>query len=278
MLTRILTGMCLVLVAIPLLWLSDTVVFVIAIGLLSAIGVYEMLRCLGVHKNYLLSLPSYTVAFIIPAITRFSDEFSDNGLVLFAFFYVYMLYVLACAMFSGGRILFRDAARAIASTVYIVCGFSCLVATRDMEHGMFLLIMAIVIAFSTDIFAYFTGMFFGRHKLIPAVSPKKTVEGAIGGTLISAAAFVGCGFLYSHLYDGVQPNVFSLFICGAALSIVSQIGDLIASFIKRESGIKDYGKLFPGHGGVLDRFDSVIAVAPILYLLLADPRLLTIFG
>lgn len=277
MLTRILTGMCLVLVAIPIILLSDTVVFVIAVGLLSAIGVFEMLRCLGIHKNYWLSLPSYAVALVIPAITRFSDGFADSGLMLFAFFYVYMLYALACAMFSGGKILFKDAAKVIVSTAYIVCGFSCLIATRDLPHGMFLLIMAIVVAFATDIFAYFSGMLFGKHKLIPAVSPKKTVEGAIGGTLIAAVAFVGCGFLYSHIYDGVQPNALSLFICGAALSVVSQIGDLIASFIKRESGIKDYGKLFPGHGGVLDRFDSVIAVAPILYLLLANPMVLTIF-
>ena len=163
MLTRILTGICLVLVAIPILWFSDTVLFVIVVGLLSAIGVFEMLRCLGVHKNYWLSVPSYAVALVIPTITRFSDGFSGNGLVPFAFFYVYALYVLACAMFSGGKILFKDAAKVIVSTAYIVCGFSCLVATRDLKHGMFLLIMAVVVAFATDIFAYFSGMLFGRH-------------------------------------------------------------------------------------------------------------------
>lgn len=265
------------LVAIPVIWFSDTFIFVAVIALLSAIGVFEMLRCLGVHKNYWLSLPSYVMASFAPTITRFSNTFSDNGLLLFAFFYVYTLYVLASSMFSGGKILFKDAAKVIISTAYIVCGFSCLVATRDLEHGMFLFIMVVVVAFATDIFAYFSGMLFGKHKLIPSVSPKKTVEGAIGGTLISAAAFVGCAILYAQMYEAGRPHMLSLFICGVALSIVSQIGDLIASFIKRESGVKDYGNLFPGHGGVLDRFDSVIAVAPILYLLLSNSTVLTIF-
>lgn len=277
MLTRILTGLCLVLIAIPCVMFSHTFAFVAVISLLSAIGVFEMLRCLGVHKNYLLAVPSYLIALLAPGVTRFSNAFSDNGLLLFAVFYIYALYVLACAMFSRGKILFADAAKAVVSTAYIVCGFSCLVATRDLDHGIFLLIMVFVVAFATDIFAYFSGMLFGRHKLIPAVSPKKTVEGAIGGTLISAAAFVGCAVLYANMYEAGRPHVLSLFVCGIALSLVSQIGDLIASFIKRERDVKDYGHLFPGHGGVLDRFDSVIAVAPILYLLLSDTTILTIF-
>ena len=161
--------------------------------------------------------------------------------------------------------------------MYIICGFSCLAATGGLEHGAFFLVMILVVAFATDIFAYFSGMLFGRHKLIPAVSPKKTVEGAIGGTIISAAAFVGCGFLYTYVYKTTLPNPVLMFACGIALSLVSQIGDLIASYIKRERGVKDYGKLFPGHGGVLDRFDSVIAVAPILYVLFANPEFLSSF-
>ncbi len=277
MLTRILTGAVMLLVAIPVVIFSNTMVLEIAVALLSAIAVYEMMNCLGLKKNYFLSVPSYIMAVILPASVRNLDKLKSPWLVIFAVVYIYALYVLACAMFSQGKIRFKDAAKAFFSTVYIICGFSCLVATRAFNHGTFLLVMVVVVAFATDIFAYFSGMLFGRHKLIPAVSPKKTVEGAIGGTLISAAAFVGAGFLYSALYDTGKPSIVQLFICGCALSLVSQIGDLIASYIKRERDIKDYGNLFPGHGGVLDRFDSVIAIAPILYIML-DANILTVFG
>lgn len=270
MLTRILTGLCLALIAVPVVWFSHTFVFPLVVALLGVIGVYEMLRCLGLHKNVMLSLPSYLLAALAPSVTRFSGAFSEDGLLLFAVFYIYTLYILACAMFSKGKILFADAAKAVVSTVYILCGFACLVGARDLEHGLFLLVMIFIVAFATDIFAYFSGMLFGRHKLIPAVSPKKTVEGAIGGTLISAAAFVGCGMLYAHIYEAGRPHVLLLFLCGIALSLVSQVGDLIASFIKRERDVKDYGHLFPGHGGVMDRFDSVIAVAPIMFLLFSN--------
>ena len=278
MLTRIITGICLVLVAIPVIIFSDTFALEVFASLLSGIAVYEMMHCLKIHKNYYLCIPSYIVAFTIPATIRIMTVLESPAILLFAVGYIYALFVLACAMFSQGKIRFKDAAKAFLSTAYIICGFSCLVATGGLPHGKFLIVMVLVVAFATDIFAYFTGMFFGKHKLIPAVSPKKTVEGAIGGTLISAASFVGCAFLYAHLYDGVTPHILPLFLCGVALSIVSQIGDLIASYIKRERDVKDYGNLFPGHGGVLDRFDSVIAVAPLLYILLENPNLLSIFG
>ena len=278
MLTRIITGMCLVLVAVPVIFFSHTLALEVFVSLLSGIAVFEMMRCLGLHKNYYLSIPSYIVALAVPATVRMMGALESPGIVLFAVGYIYALFVLACAMFSQGKIRFKDAAKAFMSTAYIICGFTCLVATGGLAHGKFLIVMVLVVAFATDIFAYFSGMLFGRHKLIPAVSPKKTVEGAIGGTLISAASFVGCAYLYSHLYDGVTPHALPLFLCGAALSVVSQIGDLIASYIKRERDVKDYGKLFPGHGGVLDRFDSVIAVAPLLYIMLVNPSLLSIFN
>lgn len=278
MLTRIITGICMFLVAVPVIWFSDTFVLEIFAAVLSGTAVVEMMRCLGLNKNYYLSIPSYIIAILLPMAARQLGNFKSPWLVIFAVVYIYALYVLACAMFSQGKIRFKDAAKVFLSTMYIICGFTCLVATRALDHGTFLVIMVMVVAFATDIFAYFSGMLFGKHKLIPAVSPKKTVEGAIGGTLISAAAFVGAGFLYAHLYKSAAPNVIQLFVCGVALSVVSQIGDLIASYIKRERGVKDYGNLFPGHGGVLDRFDSVIAVAPLLYMLLANPDVLTIFG
>ncbi len=277
MLTRILTGAVLFLIAIPVVIFSNTFVLEAAVALLSLTAVFEMMRCLGLNKNYYLSVPSYIMALVTPMIMRSLDKFKAPWLVIFASVYIYALYVLACAMFSQGKIRFKDGAKAFFSTVYIICGFSCLVATRSFNHGAFLLVLVVAVAFATDIFAYFSGMLFGKHKLIPLVSPKKTVEGAIGGTLVSAAAFVGAGFLYSALYDTGKPNIVQFFLCGCALSVVSQIGDLIASYIKRERDIKDYGNLFPGHGGVLDRFDSVIAVAPILYIML-DANILTVFG
>jgi len=119
----------------------------------------------------------------------------------------------------------------------------------------------------TDTFAYFCGMLLGRggkHKLIPDVSPKKTWEGSIGGTVFCIGAMVLFGFVISKINAQVQVNYILLAVGGLFISIVSQIGDLCMSVIKRTYGIKDYGKIFPGHGGMLDRFDSVLAVSVIL--------------
>lgn len=278
MVTRIITGLLMLAVAIPVLIFSHTIVLDIAVAALCGIGVFEMMRCLGLHKNYFLAIPSYVMAVAAPVLVRHINEFDSAWIIIFAVIYIYALYVLACAMFSQGGIRSKDAAKAFLSTMYIICGFSCLVATRDLAHGAFMLCMILVVAFATDIFAYFSGMLFGRHKLIPLVSPKKTVEGAIGGTIISASAFVGCAFLYSYIYNTERPHALALFLCGIALSIVSQIGDLIASYIKRERDVKDYGNLFPGHGGVLDRFDSVIAVAPLMFLIFVNPGFVSAFG
>jgi len=115
-------------------------------------------------------------------------------------------------------------------------------------------------AWVTDTFAYFTGMLLGKHKLIPDVSPKKTVEGSIGGTLFCAVAFVVFGVI-TNTWFGTDANFLLLAIGGVFIAVIAQIGDLIMSVIKRHYGIKDYGKIFPGHGGMLDRFDSVLIVS-----------------
>ena len=155
----------------------------------------------------------------------------------------------------------------LASTLvclYIIGATSSMVIIRDLPHGEFYLYFIFIGAWITDTFAYFTGMLFGKHKLIPAVSPKKTIEGSIGGTIFCMIFFIGYGVLVNHL-SGASISLWIVAAAGLVAAIVSQIGDLSMSVIKRTHGIKDYGNLIPGHGGILDRFDSMIFVAPIVY-------------
>ena len=141
-----------------------------------------------------------------------------------------------------------------------------MVLLRDMEDGLFLLLLAVTAAWGTDVFAYFTGIAIGRHKLIPEVSPKKTVEGAIGGIMGALLISTTAALIANTCFD-CNWNFAILLPVTAALSALSQCGDLIASLVKRRYGVKDYGKIFPGHGGVLDRFDSLLAAVTGLYLL-----------
>ncbi|QJA08297.1 phosphatidate cytidylyltransferase [Romboutsia sp. CE17] len=129
---------------------------------------------------------------------------------------------------------------------------------NNFKLGEIYVLLIFIISFATDTFAYFSGYLFGKHKLIPKISPKKTVEGSIGGIIGS----IVCCILFGYLF---KLDPVHMAIIGSIGSIVAQLGDLFASAIKRYVGIKDYGKLIPGHGGILDRFDSVILVAPFVY-------------
>ena len=148
-----------------------------------------------------------------------------------------------------------------------MCGFLAIIGLRYVEMGEYLFYLIFIGAWCADSFAYFVGVAIGKHKLIVEISPKKTIEGSIGGIVCTTLAFLLYGYIIS-LFDGAPtPNYIVLPILGFVLSVVAQFGDLICSLIKREHGIKDYGYIFPGHGGVLDRFDSVVAVAPVLYVI-----------
>ncbi|WP_373598081.1 phosphatidate cytidylyltransferase [Paraclostridium bifermentans] len=129
---------------------------------------------------------------------------------------------------------------------------------NDFKLGGIYVWLIFIISFMTDTFAYFSGYLFGKHKLIPSISPKKTIEGSIGGILGSTM----CCMIFGYIF---KLSIIHMILVGSIGSIVAQFGDLFASAIKRYVGIKDYGKLIPGHGGILDRFDSVILVAPFVY-------------
>jgi len=131
--------------------------------------------------------------------------------------------------------------------------------------GIALITMAFGVAYGCDVMAYFGGRTFGRHKLCPSVSPKKTVEGAVSGVLGSVLFALGVRAFFVHLLSTPMPGIPAAILLGVIGSVASQVGDLTASMLKRHSGIKDYGKLFPGHGGVMDRFDSVIFALIVMY-------------
>ena len=138
---------------------------------------------------------------------------------------------------------------------------------RQMEHWQYLILLPLEAAFLSDAFALFAGMAFGKHKLAPELSPKKTVEGAVGGF----AGAVVCTLVYGAVLQfgfQVPVNYLYLAVYGALGSAASELGDLAFSYIKREYGLKDFGNILPGHGGILDRFDSVIFCAPLMELLL----------
>ena len=145
--------------------------------------------------------------------------------------------------------------------------FSFIWLTRELPGGIYMVWLIFISSWICDTCAYLSGMALGKHKLTPVLSPKKSVEGAVGGVLGSALVGALFGYLFlNRMFDGQNMVWICALICGAG-AVISQIGDLAASGIKRNHGIKDYGKLIPGHGGVMDRFDSVLFTAPIIYYL-----------
>ncbi|MCQ2385478.1 MAG: phosphatidate cytidylyltransferase [Clostridia bacterium] len=265
---RIVTGIVGLAVAIPILWFSYTLVFPLALALCGGLGAFELLRCIGEHKKPYHVVPACLFGFLMPFLTHFLYRESVNSYVLFMAIcsFALILWFFACTVFLNTENAFSKMAQVAVGTVYVTVGFVSMGLLRRMPGGEMTFGLVLVIAWGTDIAAYFSGVFLGKHKLCPKISPKKTVEGSIGGVLGCCLLCLLYGFLAGKAFH-VTPVFPSLIIGGAILSVVSQVGALAASVIKREYGVKDYGKLLPGHGGILDRFDSLIAVAPVLLLL-----------
>ena len=263
---RVLTGVIGIIIFMPFIVFSQTWALVLATLALSVVGVYEMLKCTGKIDKPIITIPSFLVtvaAQILPRISNISEEKCTSALLLIYIFYTVIL--MMGAVFSKGTVKIADAAVSAVTTVYISFGFSSLILLRDREYGMVLFILALLIPWVCDATAYFVGVTCGKHKLIPDVSPKKTVEGAIGGVVGVCVAVAVFGLVMQFGFNKV-PNYFMLMALAFVGSLLGMCGDLIASLIKRECGIKDYGNLFPGHGGVMDRFDSMIAVASFMYV------------
>lgn len=269
--TRILTGLVALCILIPVLIFSDTLIFPIGLALCCLLSTFEMLRCVGTLKKWVLSIPLLVVSpLIILAVRPLKIMFAEFSFtqVTLPVLMLAMLYLLAVMVFSKNGITIEDIAVSGFMAAYITAAFGSILFLRDSAGGRYTYLLVFVGAWITDIFAYFCGMLFGKHKLIPEVSPKKTVEGSIGGTLFCGGAFVLYGVLIDRFVEEASSmNLALLFAYGVVVAVVSQIGDLCMSAVKRHYGIKDFGKIFPGHGGMLDRFDSIIAVSIVLLVL-----------
>lgn len=270
---RILTGLCIAALGIPLLIFSHLIIYPIVLSLLSLFALYEFYRTLGVEKKHWLTAPTYLIATAFPVLSYLAMNRSVQPLRIMAFItlalVLYMFYALCVAVlnYRYQTIGSIDVMKCFFVTAYITLNFTSLSIIRYIENGGYFIALVFIASWATDIFAYFFGSFFGKHKLAPIVSPKKSVEGAIAGTVGCTLAFVLYGYLVTTFFGAPSANYIYLAISGLILSVVAQIGDLSCSLIKREAGVKDYGNLFPGHGGVVDRFDSVIAVATVLMII-----------
>ncbi len=261
MLKRIITSIVAVCVLVPVLFLSGTPVLPAALACVTVIAVFEMLRCMGVHKKYVLTAPIYVASAAVPFMLRYFDKRTDVATVCFIAAAMYLVVMFIAIVWSHGKFAFADGMAMFTVCVYIITAMNSILYVRDFgDSGKYVYLLIFVGAWITDIFAYFTGVFIGKHKLIEDVSPKKTIEGSIGGIVFCSIFFVVFGIIVDVFFDR-DANLIFLALSGVVVSVISQVGDLIMSVIKRHYGIKDYGKIFPGHGGMLDRFDSVLAVS-----------------
>ncbi len=261
MLTRVLTGLVALCVLIPVLIFSATPVLPIGIAIVAVICLYEIFQCTGMGKRAALVIPPYLFALVSPFLLRYLENRMQFALIAFMAAALYLLYLFALIVWSHGKLPFGEALAVYALVVYILAALLSILYVRDFnESGKYIYLLIFIGAWVTDTFAYFTGFLFGKHKLIEDVSPKKTIEGSIGGIAFCVLGFAILGLVVDHWF-GQNANILFLCISGVIVSVVSQIGDLIMSVVKRHYGIKDYGKIFPGHGGMLDRFDSILAVS-----------------
>ncbi len=232
---------------------------------ISCIAVQEMYSAVGVRSLLPVALGSLS-ALVITALAFFGGAASlalgwccIYGLLLFALWVAYYEREKAFGFAGLGAGLMAG--------LIIPGGMAALVLLRVSEHGRLTVLLPIIIAYAGDGGALFAGMLFGKHKLAPRTSPKKTIEGGLGGLVVSIALSLLYGLVLRCGFD-IRVDFLMLAVTALVTGIASPLGDLAFSLIKREFGVKDYGKLLPGHGGALDRFDSTIFAAPAVYLLL----------
>ena len=258
------------LILIIMLW-APVWVLAVMLAALAVIAADELMKCVGAgqEKPLLFLAVAGEVLFIAREFFVFSENTALRWSTTFFPLVLVLLTVLifAYAVYRGGEVKFAQLCGALFSLYAIPYAFSAFLRLYIYGYHRAFLLLPLIFSFCSDTFAFFAGLTLGKHKLAPKVSPKKTVEGSIGGLLGNMAGGVVFAWVMNTWF-GYDLDWVGMAVLGLGCSVVAQLGDLSFSLIKREFGIKDYGKLFLAHGGVLDRFDSVLFVAPTLALLM----------
>lgn len=267
---RIITALIIILILVPfflakLLYDINDYIYVLGF-ILAIVAMNEMLSMKEKEKN--LPFEIHLLSYLAVIYLAFSDSFKlfFNDTIKSINILPFIIIILMISMVVRKHFKIKDASFILFAIYYIGLSFYTLVFYFLKPEGIYEFFYIILIAMLTDTFAYFSGTFFGKHKLCPDISPKKTIEGSIGGTIIATALAV----TYVVLVDKINfafNNIFFIIGLTFVLSIISQFGDLAASVIKRQYKIKDYGNIFPGHGGVLDRLDSILFTSLTYYYL-----------
>lgn len=242
-----------------ILWvilLAPVLVLEILVWLLSAVAAFELMKCIGAQE-YLCVSAAAAAALVLVVPDAFGAVFAIPAVILC------MILYFAVAVWRAGQIKWNEIATLFFSITAIPYAMSSFLRMTGSGFPRAYLLLPLIFSFASDSGAYFAGLSFGKHKLAPKVSPKKTVEGAVGGLFGNALGGVFFALIMNRLF-AQDINYFIIAVLGVICSAVAQLGDLSFSLIKREFGIKDYGTIFLAHGGVLDRFDSVLFVAPVL--------------
>lgn len=249
---RIISAIVMLIIVIPVIWYGDNL-FRLGVGIVSILALKEILDLKKSHREIPILVQLLAIISLLLIVLAEYDGYSILFGVTYKGIAILLLSLLGLSVFYDEKnYSATDALFLAGSIIFLGTAFNAMILARMMD--LYLFIYLILIFIFTDTFAMLMGMAFGHHKLIPKVSPKKTIEGSVLGSIIGTV--VACIF-YHFL---VSPISISVIIVTLILSIIGQIGDLIFSKIKRENGIKDFSNLIPGHGGILDRLDSTIAI------------------
>ena len=256
---RLISGIILVILTIAAIWVGHPILLGV-VCIVSLIGQFELYRVLKLEKS-VLGIAGYIATIGYELLLLYNKE---NYMQVFVF--SVMLVFMAIYVILYPKYTFKDIAMAFVGVVYVTMMLSSLYQTRCMDGGIYLVWIVFISAWGSDTCAYCVGKLFGKHKLPSKLSPKKTIEGCTGGVI--GAMIIAA--IYAYIFkDNLEMHGCSIAlftIVGGLGAICSQIGDLAASAIKRNYQVKDYGTLIPGHGGIMDRFDSILFTAPLAFI------------
>lgn len=281
MIKRVIFGLIWTVFGITLLCLRDTFLLSVVLAAFCVIATYELNKAIKL-ENKPIAVLSLIASACVPFYYEFGEYLGALPINLNSRYIVciYILTLCICMLFEYEKTKFSHVASVVLSSLCVPFAITTFLYFRDIDeyfpeqnydtnHGLFLILFTLFCACITDAGAYFTGTFLGKHKLCPKISPKKTIEGAVGGLLISVVSSVILYAVFSNfVFETSNNRYLTVILLSLFLSVVGMCGDLTASVIKRNFGIKDFGNLIPGHGGILDRFDSIIFVLAALYAVL----------